>query len=308
MSHVPNALLKSQPSPLHHFARNLPDRRWRSLDLTVSELYHSANSSFQSEWSSMSDVGNLSGSLRRKVYFDPDAWAVASQMQEEFPTITQSQILRSKQDLTPADQALLKMCRAIIQNMRKQPQIQTAVEARSWIKENQFEELSFAYLHLTVLPPEIGRFTLLTSLSFEYNDLKTLPTEFTHLRELTLLDLGHNQFSEFPWEIALLKKLKRLYFNHNQLIFLINNFGLCFPHLELLHLNDNQIGMLPDSIGHLTHLKDLDLSQNKLVSLPPSFKLLTGLEELNLCNNQLKWLPERFSCLTHLDEPMSLSK
>ncbi len=50
--------------------------------------------------------------------------------------------------------------------------------------------------------------------------------------------------------------------------------------LEELHLNDNDLEEIPDSIKYLKKLRKLDLSSNKLTSLPECIGDLENLEEL----------------------------
>ena len=72
--------------------------------------------------------------------------------------------------------------------------------------------------------------------------------------------------------------------------------------LRELHLSGNQLISLPESFGNLTNLIELDLSSNQLTSLPESFRNLTNLTKLNLFGNQLTALPEFLGNLTNLME------
>lgn len=72
--------------------------------------------------------------------------------------------------------------------------------------------------------------------------------------------------------------------------------------LFFLELSDNQIEILPDTIGTVTSLKTLYLSDNKLTSLPESIGSLNLLENLNLNNNQLASLPTSFTNLTNMKQ------
>ncbi len=70
---------------------------------------------------------------------------------------------------------------------------------------------------LTVLPPEIGQRTSLTSLYLEGNQLTELPSEIGQLTSLTSLDLRNNQLTELPPEIGRLTSLESLDLDGNPL-------------------------------------------------------------------------------------------
>eukprot|EP00126_Sphaerothecum_destruens_P004176 Sdes_comp18039_c0_seq1m7371 len=64
-----------------------------------------------------------------------------------------------------------------------------------------------------------------------------------------------------------------------------------FFHITGLYLNNNQISVLPASIGALVNLTILDLSYNLLVCLPNEIGQLVHLKELLLFNNKISTLP-----------------
>ena len=67
-----------------------------------------------------------------------------------------------------------------------------------------------------------------------------------------------------------------------------------------LHLSDQNLTELPESIGQLTQLQTLDLSSNQLTKLPESIGRLTQLQSLDLWANQLTQFPESIGQLTQL--------
>lgn len=81
------------------------------------------------------------------------------------------------------------------------------------------------------------------------------------------------------------------------IVFANNNFGGCLPPTiasfansleELLLMNTNLSGCLPQEVGFLYKLRVLDVSFNKLVGpLPYSLAGLAHLEQLNLAHNSL---------------------
>ena len=75
-----------------------------------------------------------------------------------------------------------------------------------------------------------------------------------------------------------------------------------FPHLETLHLDDNQLTALPGEIGGLQALQRLSLDNNQLTALPGEIGGLQALQELNLRDNQLTALPGEIGGLQALQE------
>ena len=70
--------------------------------------------------------------------------------------------------------------------------------------------------------------------------------------------------------------------------------------LRGLHVDDNQLTTLPDTIGNLTKLQYLVLENNPLTTLPDTIGNLTNLRELNVVNNKLTTLPDTIGNLTKL--------
>jgi len=62
--------------------------------------------------------------------------------------------------------------------------------------------------------------------------------------------------------------------------------------LTRLSLRQNQIPVLPSSIGVLVMLEDLDVSENELLSIPPEIGHLIHLKALHASANQLSALPK----------------
>lgn len=72
------------------------------------------------------------------------------------------------------------------------------------------------------------------------------------------------------------------------------------PNLEILLLNNNEIGRLPDYIGLCTNIRKIDLSFNKLIALPEEITQLRLMEELYIHNNFITHLPEKVGSLWRL--------
>ena len=69
-----------------------------------------------------------------------------------------------------------------------------------------------------------------------------------------------------------------------------------------LYLSDNQLKILPETIGNLTNLTHLYLSDNQLKILPKTIGNLSNLKVLNFKNNKLTTLPQEIELLTKLEE------
>ena len=72
------------------------------------------------------------------------------------------------------------------------------------------------------------------------------------------------------------------------------------PALLKLHIQSEQLSVLPDEIGQMQQLESLLLDNCQLKQLPQSLFLLPNLRQLSLSNNQLTHLPEgpiSWSCL-----------
>ena len=159
--------------------------------------------------------------------------------------------------------------------------------------------LNLSFSRLYRLPPEIGHLTNLTSLDLHGNGLMSLPPEIGHLTNLTNLDLRRNKLYKLPLEIGQLTNLTSLVLSSNRLSSLPPEIGQ-LTNLTKLYLNDNVLSRLPPAIGELTNLTSLSLSSNGLNRLPPEIGQLTNLTGLYLSNNDLSSLPPEIGQLTNL--------
>ena len=108
-------------------------------------------------------------------------------------------------------------------------------------------------------------------------------------------------FAELMLAIGQLSSLERLSLDHNEII----HFELLSPicrmgSLQKLHLANNRLSALPESIGQLRSLTDLGVHNNALIELPASIGRLAALEKLSAQNNALAFLPESFGQLNEL--------
>lgn len=144
-------------------------------------------------------------------------------------------------------------------------------------------------------------------------NLTEFPMQILTLADsLEILDLSNNQLSDLPSEIMQLTKLKIIFASHNQFKHLPEALGLC-PQLEMvgfksnqittvsehslpknlrwLILTDNQISLLPNSLGERPRLQKLALAGNCLTQLPENMGQLHNLELLRISANQLHTFP-----------------
>lgn len=71
-------------------------------------------------------------------------------------------------------------------------------------------------------------------------------------------------------------------------------------HIKRLHLNDNELIEISDSIENLTRLQFLGIAQNRLAFLPSSIEKCGDLRHLYLDYNQLTDIPHEIGNLKHL--------
>ena len=143
--------------------------------------------------------------------------------------------------------------------------------------------------------------------------LKEFPVEIISLAAtLEILDLSDNQFSELPNSIAKLTKLKIIFFANNNFSTFPKILASCpalsmigfksnkitsvpenaFPPLlRWLILTDNQIKVLPKSIGKVSLLQKCALAGNLIETLPESMANCKDLALLRISANKLKVIP-----------------
>lgn len=121
------------------------------------------------------------------------------------------------------------------------------------------------------------------------NNLSTLPSDFGKLKNLKILFLSNNLFDEVPTVLANCPHLSMIGFRNNQIKTLAEN---ALPlSTRWLILTDNELKILPDSIGDLKLLQKCMLSGNELTSLPESMRNCHNLELLRIAVNKLESLP-----------------
>ncbi|XP_053130001.1 leucine-rich repeat-containing protein 57 isoform X4 [Hemicordylus capensis] len=126
---------------------------------------------------------------------------------------------------------------------------------------------------IEILPPLMGKFSVLKSLALNHNKLTALPEELCRLKKLEILHLNSNQLTQLPAAFGQLAALKTLSLSGNKLRTLPAQ--LCgLRHLDVVDLSRNQIQSVPDTVGELQTI-ELNLNQNqvwKLVLFPRSHR------------------------------------
>lgn len=166
-------------------------------------------------------------------------------------------------------------------------------------------------------------------------NLTTFPKEIFDLADtLEILDLSGNQLSSVPKEISRLKKLQIAFFADNLFTHVPSEFKACenlymlgfkankievfdediLPlSISWLVLTDNQIRVLPESIGKLHRLQKCALAGNRIERLPASMSGCKNLELLRLSANSLQEIPSwllklpRLSWLAFSGNPCSVN-
>jgi Leucine-rich repeat (LRR) protein len=157
-------------------------------------------------------------------------------------------------------------------------------------------DIDLSRLQLTIVPPELDRFTGLVSLALNDNKLSRIPN-FSNLQQLRTLNVSCNALSEVPY-LASFPNLLTLNLSHNNLSE-VPDFDL-IPKLMTLNLNQNKLSKVPD-FTHFVNLRRLTLDENQLSEIP-DFAHLSHLELLEIKHNKLKKVPD----FAHLPQLLTL--
>ncbi|XP_039393459.1 leucine-rich repeat-containing protein 57 isoform X1 [Mauremys mutica] len=115
---------------------------------------------------------------------------------------------------------------------------------------------------IEILPPLMGKFSVLKSLALNNNKLTALPEELCKLKKLETLHLNGNHLTQLPATFGQLLALKTLSLSGNQLRTVPTQ--LCsLRHLDVVDLSRNQIQSVPDTVGDLQAI-ELNLNQNQV--------------------------------------------
>lgn len=151
----------------------------------------------------------------------------------------------------------------------------------------------------TNFPIEI--FTLadtLELLDLSGNCLSSLPADFTRFTKLKILFLSDNQFTRFPEVLGQCISLEIIGFKANKITEVPE--GSLPQKLRWLILTNNQIRVLPASIGGCSRLQKCMLAGNNLEFLPEEMQHCRNLELLRIAANHLEVLPQWLPALPRL--------
>ena len=165
---------------------------------------------------------------------------------------------------------------------------------------------------LTEFPIEIFELAdSLEILNLSDNHLRSLPADLGRLNKLKIIFLSNNDFEEVPEVLADCPHLSMVGFKSNKIRVLGENI---LPlGVRWLILTDNQLELLPNSIGRLEKLQKLMLAGNQLRSLPDEMADCQNLELIRLAANRLESLPNwlftlpRLSWLAYAGNPCCIA-
>ncbi|MEG0921687.1 MAG: leucine-rich repeat-containing protein kinase family protein [Comamonas sp.] len=122
------------------------------------------------------------------------------------------------------------------------------------------------------------------------NQLTTLPDDLTRFTKLRILFASNNPFTQLPPVLGRMPQLEMVGFKACQ-IHDVPADSLP-PQLRWLILTDNQIHLLPNTLGQRPRLQKLMLACNQLSSLPASLSQCTSLELLRISGNRFTEVPD----------------
>jgi hypothetical protein len=152
---------------------------------------------------------------------------------------------------------------------------------------------------LSSFPPDIFKLAdTLEVLNLSGNALSDLPDDLHRLHKLKVLFCADNAFTHVPESLGRCAQLSMVGFKANRITQL--SARALPPALRWLILTDNQLGALPDELGHCTQLQKLMLAGNHLSALPDSLQQCHRLELLRIAANRLTTLPAWLTRMPHL--------
>lgn len=154
---------------------------------------------------------------------------------------------------------------------------------------------------LESLPSSLAELGALTNLTLSGNRfVMSLPDVIARLTQLEQLDLRRNKLSTVKHTtLKALSRMRTLHLGQNGL-YLVAESVAALTQLTVLELADNALETLPDGVGQLRSLRTLLVSGNKLRKLPPSICQLASLETLDARSNRLTHLPASIGLLGSL--------
>lgn len=155
----------------------------------------------------------------------------------------------------------------------------------------RLQELDCRRCNLSNLAPVITLPNLRRLLA-ERNSIHSVEGPFTPA--LTALDISHNSLSQLSLKTIANEstQLTSLTMTCAKLAAIPSEMFTFMPHLTSLHLEENSLAVLPESIKCLTHLTELSCHNNQLTSLPQNIGELQKLRVCLVYCNNLQALPD----------------
>ncbi|KAG5629715.1 hypothetical protein H5410_001432 [Solanum commersonii] len=155
------------------------------------------------------------------------------------------------------------------------------------------------------IPESIGVLKNLRELNLQTNQISsTIPESVFTLTSLTTLNLENNHLTgEISENIGNLQALQKLFLSNNSFTGKIPVSITKLHSISTIHLEINQLVVIPDSIGYLTSLSSLSISNNQLTGpIPSCLGNIKQLQILKVNNNNfsVEMLPTSICGLTEL--------
>uniref|UniRef100_A0A8D0FNK8 Leucine-rich repeat and death domain-containing protein 1 n=1 Tax=Strix occidentalis caurina TaxID=311401 RepID=A0A8D0FNK8_STROC len=132
-------------------------------------------------------------------------------------------------------------------------------------------------------PEEFCSLKCLKTLDISNNQIKSIPFQIRNLEAIKYLNVPNTQFGSFPFEICHLSSLETsTVIKGQKLLFGIKLWNLILPAGKELHVCQNALKEIPNSIGELEYLVHLIANNNDIGQLPKSITSLRNLQQLDL--------------------------
>lgn len=135
------------------------------------------------------------------------------------------------------------------------------------------QTLNLTNNNLEELPNSLVSLSHLRILKIAHNHLRSLPRSFGSLKSLEILDLTGNELNEdsLTKDFFQLINLRALYLGDNLFETLSDDYLDKLQNLQILVLRHNHLRLVPKELAYLPHLKELHIQQNQINVLPPDF-------------------------------------
>ena len=129
-----------------------------------------------------------------------------------------------------------------------------------------------------------------------------IPESISDFSKLEFLNLDDNRIRDFPSYLEGCENLRILHLSGNNL----KDSGVCrvgnLPNLEMLFLDSNGMGEIPESVGDLKKLATFHASKNLIQEVPESLGGIKTLKWVTLSSNGITSLPKYMGSLKMVDK------